>query len=154
MYVNSEVYPVTSQAGREEKLEDNFMYLVIFVIVQILYVAFCCGFAGFLSLSDWVYQRTKNFSSKHSILCHKYLEHMNNIAKAILTLCCSKYTFASVYQIGIHNSLNATEQLNSQTRIENRLTLNSAVLVTIIILVLVLAVVILKHKQIIQRFFR
>ena len=79
---------------------------------------------------------------------------MNNIAKAILTLCCSKNTFASVYQIGIHNSLNATEQLNSQTRIENRLTLNSAVLVTIIILVLVLAVVILKHKQIIQRFFR
>ena len=59
MYVNSEVYPVTSQAGREEKLEDNFMYLAIFVIVQILYVAFCCGFAGFLSLSDWLSEDQK-----------------------------------------------------------------------------------------------
>ena len=79
---------------------------------------------------------------------------MNSIAKTILTLCCSKYTFASVYQIGIHNSLNATEQLNSQTRIENRLTLSSAVLVLIIILVLIFAVVILKHKQIIHKLFR
>ena len=79
---------------------------------------------------------------------------MNNIAKAILILCCLKYTFASVYQIGIHNSLNATEQLNSQTRIENRLTLSSAVLVLIIILVLIFAVVILKHKQIIHKLFR
>ena len=79
---------------------------------------------------------------------------MNNIARAISLLCFSKYSFASVHQIGIHNSLNATEQLNSQTRIENRLTLNSAVLVFIIILVLIFAVVILKHRQVIYKLFR
>ena len=81
-------------------------------------------------------------------------KHMNKIARAISLLCLSKYSFASVYQIGIHNSLNATEQLNSQTRIENRLTLNSAVLVFVIILVLIFAVVILKHRQTIHKLFR
>lgn len=50
MYIYSQVYPVTWQADREESLEDNFIYLVVFVTVQILYVAFCCGFAGFFSL--------------------------------------------------------------------------------------------------------
>ena len=55
-------------------------------------------------------------------------------------------TSAAVYQFGFQNNLNYTEEENSQTRISNKLKLNSVFLIIAIVVVFLFAYLSFRHK--------